>query len=106
MAFYFCLEGGVMVRGHEEDDDVTRQEEELSDKAAQRLWKALQEAPLPWVSIWKPWRRCKAVKEPNASGHWGRCELDRSHNFILGKNHDHALERGFDIPRWSTKWTN
>lgn len=82
------------------------EEADFTPEAAKRLWKAIQESPLPWVEWWKPWRRCKAVKEPNASGHWGRCELDRSHNYILGKNHDHALERGFDTPRWSTKWTN
>jgi hypothetical protein len=109
MAFYFCLEGGEMVRGHSEDDDVIRQEE-LSDEAAQRLWKVLRDynaTALPWVEWWKPWRRCRAVKEPNPSGHWGRCELDRDHNYSSKEyQQDHALERGFDTLRWSTKWTN
>ena len=46
-----------------------------------------------------PWQACKARKEPNSSGYWGRCELRKGHDG------DHALERGFDIPRWSTEWT-
>lgn len=46
-----------------------------------------------------PWTRCKAVKEPNKSGYWGRCDLRRNH---AG---DHALERGMEIHRWSTAWS-
>lgn len=52
---------------------------------------------LTWSKWW--WQQCKAVKEPNPSGHWGRCELKKNHKG------DHALERGMDIPRWSTEWT-
>ncbi len=46
---------------------------------------------LPWAR-W-PWNRCRAVKEPNPSGHWGRCELQKRHVC------DHALDRGMDVPR-------
>lgn len=55
----------------------------------------------PELLVWAkwPWQRCKAVKEPSDS-HYGRCELKKKH---AG---DHALERGMDIPRWSTKWTS
>ena len=52
---------------------------------------------LPWWAGW--WqRRCLArtVEGP----YRGRCELRRGHDG------DHALERGFDIPRWSTRWTS
>lgn len=58
----------------------------------------IDQSGLDWAD-W-PWQRCKAVKEPNPSGHWGRCELKRHEETI-----DHALERGLDIPRWSTRWT-
>lgn len=51
---------------------------------------------LPWAIF--PWQQCKAVKEPG-DGHHGRCELRHGHEG------DHALERGMDIPRWSTRWT-
>lgn len=54
---------------------------------------------LPWAAY--PWDRCKAVKEPNSSGHWGRCDLKRHPDEL-----DHALERGMDILRWSTNWTS
>lgn len=64
-------------------------------RIASRLRK--EERELPWAK--HNWNRCKAVKEPNPSGHWGRCELTKQHLT------DHALERGFDILRWSTKWT-
>lgn len=43
--------------------------------------------------------RCKAVKEPNASGYWGRCELRKEHPG------DHLLERGMEFLSWSTAWT-
>jgi hypothetical protein len=48
-----------------------------------------------------PWQRCRAVREPEVhTPNWhGRCELKKNHRG------DHALERGFDIPRWSTEWT-
>ncbi len=45
------------------------------------------------------WNRCSARKEPNVSGHWGRCERKRLHKG------DHALERGMIICFWSTEWT-
>lgn len=54
------------------------------------------EAELPWAGVRN---RCRAVKEPNGDGFWGRCELKKNHEV------DHALERGMDIPRWSTRWT-
>jgi len=50
---------------------------------------------LPWAALWH--RRCKAVKELGGT-YWGRCELRRHHAGL------HALERGMDIPRWSTEW--
>jgi len=79
----------------------------LTNEQAQRLWEALKETQLKWAVWWKPWRRCKAVKEPNASGYYGRCELDRDHNYAIEPEHrHHALERGFDTPRWSTQWTD
>lgn len=54
---------------------------------------------LPW-SRW-PWNRCKAYKEADfKDGYWGRCELKRHSHEI-----DHALDRGMDTPRWSTRWT-
>jgi hypothetical protein len=55
----------------------------------------------PWTLPWAhwPWQSCPARVEPNPSGLYGRCELRRGHEG------DHALERGFDIPRWSTRWT-
>lgn len=52
---------------------------------------------LPWAPLFG--RRCRARKEPNESGFWGRCEL------AAGHAGDHALERGMDTPRWSTEWT-
>lgn len=53
---------------------------------------------LPWARPWQ--RRCAAVREQRAgSMFWGRCELVRDHDG------DHALDRGYDIPRWSTDWT-
>jgi hypothetical protein len=52
---------------------------------------------LPWAK-WS-WQCCPARVEPNPSGPYGRCELRRGHEG------DHALERGFDTPRWSTRWT-
>ena len=54
---------------------------------------------LPWV-LW-PWhRRCTAVLERRTvGGHYGRCDLRAGHHG------DHALERGFDTPRWSTALT-
>lgn len=56
------------------------------------------EQKLPW-NVW-PWKRCKAFREPRPGHFWGQCELDKNHFGI-----DHALERGMDIPRWSTEWT-
>jgi hypothetical protein len=53
-------------------------------------------APLTWAR-W-PWQACKArTDQPPYAG--ARCEL-RPHGIEI----DHALERGFDIPRWSTRW--
>lgn len=53
---------------------------------------------IPWAQWF--WQKCRAVKEPNPSGYWGRCELVKDH---VG---DHALERGMEILRWSTHWTS
>jgi len=57
---------------------------------------------LPWSTSITGWDRCEAVKERNRTGYWGRCELKKTHN---EEDIDHALERGMDTPRWSTKWT-
>ena len=48
---------------------------------------------------WAKWyqKRCRAVTDEPP--YYGRCELIRNHPEEL-----HALDRGFDIPRWSTKW--
>lgn len=67
---------------------------------------------LPWAGPW-PWSpRCRAVHEPRINtqhpdaafpispGFYGRCELAPH-----GPEIDHALERGFHCPRWSTRWT-
>lgn len=51
-----------------------------------------------WAGVWN-WRKCRARKEPNSSGYWGRCELKKNHDG------DHALERGMIVLRWTTKWT-
>ncbi len=63
-----------------------------------------------WAGPW-PWSpRCRAVKEPprrqviggamRVGGHHGRCELQPH-----GPEIDHALERGLEYPRWSTRIT-
>lgn len=57
---------------------------------------------LPWVAWWQVLlgRQCTARREPRPDDEfWGRCEL------VAGHRRDHALERGFDTPRWSTHWT-
>lgn len=59
----------------------------------------MAEQELPWAR-W-PWRQCQAVREPRPGQPYGRCELVRGHDVEI----DHALERGLDIPRWSTEWT-
>jgi len=54
---------------------------------------------LPWAR-W-PWQACIARREQRGtSSLFGRCELRRNHEG------DHALERGMDIPRWSTDWSD
>lgn len=62
---------------------------------------------LPWAQY--IWQQCKAYREPRegGKGYHGRCELLRNHvdeGMPLNVK-DHALERGMDIPRWSTEWT-
>ena len=57
---------------------------------------------LPW-SVW-PWDRCRAVKEPNASGYHGRCELKKNHHMMGYPSH--ALERGMDVPMWASDWSD
>jgi len=57
----------------------------------------MRPSELPWAH-W-PWQQCRARVEPR-KGHHGRCEL-----LPHGPETDHALERGMDIPRWSTRWT-
>ena len=47
-----------------------------------------------------PWQQCRARREPRSGEFFGRCELRKGH---AG---DHALERGFDSPRWSTNWSD
>jgi hypothetical protein len=56
----------------------------------------------PKLTDWArwPWQACKAIKEQRSGQSYGRCELKKNHKG------DHALERGMDIPRWSTDWTN
>jgi hypothetical protein len=49
---------------------------------------------LPWARAFG--RRCRARTDDGA-----RCDL-RPHGYEI----DHALERGMDIPRWSTRWTD
>lgn len=57
----------------------------------------MTEPALPWAT-W-PWRRCRAVREPGQPDGWhGRCELRRSHDGL------HALDRGMELVRWSTRW--
>jgi hypothetical protein len=59
---------------------------------------AANDEHLPWARPWQ--RRCAAVREQRpGSLYWGQCELRRGH---AG---DHALDRGYDVPRWSTDWT-
>ena len=53
----------------------------------------------PWAGLFS--RRCRARKEPNPTGFWGRCELVQDHIGI-----DHHLERGMHLPTWSTEWTS
>lgn len=53
---------------------------------------------LPWTTGFQ--RRCKAVHPDPVMG--GRCDLRRGH----GEDIDHALDRGMDNPRWSTRWTD
>lgn len=59
--------------------------------------KKTADSDLPWST--NPWDRCRARRE-GRGGHWGRCELKRH-----GGDVDHALERGMNIPHWSTNWT-
>lgn len=61
---------------------------------------------LPWYKPWSWWsrssfsrRRC-AARTGRHQLYSGRCELTEHEDTI-----DHALERGFDTPRWSTRWT-
>jgi hypothetical protein len=54
---------------------------------------------LPWAR-WS-WQACTARRERRPDvPYFGRCELRRNHDG------DHALERGMDIPRWSTDWSD
>jgi hypothetical protein len=55
---------------------------------------------LPWHRPFRD-RRCTAAHPRTADdAFYGRCEL-RAH----GEHIDHALERGMEHPRWSTRWT-
>ena len=60
-----------------------------------------REARLPWAPTFG--RRCRArlSRDEAIHGYHGRCELVRGHE-LLGVE-DHALERAFDTPRWSTR---
>lgn len=53
---------------------------------------------LEWATMFD---HCSARVEPNATGYWGRCDLIKH-----DQNVDHALERGMEILRWSTRWTS
>ena len=63
---------------------------------------------IPETLPWRHWpeKRCNAVREKRLPFEgtrfefYGRCELVRYH---YG---DHALQRGSDTPRWTTKWTD
>lgn len=56
------------------------------------------EEMLPWAQ-WPFDPRCRARRERRRGQYYGRCELRAGHEG------DHALERGMDVPRWSTDWT-
>lgn len=76
---------------------MNRHDERILKDFRKELVRQVYAADLPWQR-W-PWeRRCKAVKEPGC-WYWGRCELRRNHEG------DHALERGMEVARWSTRWT-
>ena len=83
-------------------DEVEIWVEDLHEKGSLKASEGSVErrGDLPWSQY--IWQQCKAVREPRGTGssHYGRCELHRDHEGI-----DHALERGMDIPRWSTNWT-
>lgn len=66
---------------------------------------------LVWAPWYRPWLRCRAVREPRAllfpgtsfalrSDHHGRCELVRHSDHV-----DHAIVRAGQLFRWSTAWT-
>ncbi len=58
----------------------------------------MDEHDLPWAKWWQ--RHCAAVREQREGAvYWGQCELVRGHGG------DHALDRGYDVVRWSTDWT-
>jgi hypothetical protein len=62
------------------------------------IHKTIPDYDLPWSS-W-PWNRCKAYRERRwYFAYYGRCDLIRYHDC------DHALDRGMEILRWSTRWT-
>lgn len=76
---------------------MSRRDEKVLKDFRKELGRQVGGPGLLWHN-W-PWeRRCKAVKEPGC-WYWGRCELRCNH---VG---DHALERGMEVPRWSTRWT-
>lgn len=59
---------------------------------------SVEEHDLPWVGLWQ--RRCAAVREQRPGAlYWGQCEFRRNHGG------DHALDRGVDVVRWSSDWT-
>lgn len=63
---------------------------------------AMNDNNLPWCT--NPFNRCRAVLPPNVDGHrvyFGQCDLKPHVDSV-----DHALERGFDTVRWSTKETD
>jgi hypothetical protein len=74
---------------------------EREEARARHILAREEVARLPWARAWQ--RRCLAVREPTLlDPHHGRCELRRDHGLLV----DHALARGLDTLRWSTRWTS
>lgn len=82
-----------------------RDAESLVLRLNANLWEAIRyvykldtRGDVPWSSFFN---HCRAVLPPNEqSTYFGRCDLKKH-----GINIDHALERGMDTLRWSTKLT-
>jgi hypothetical protein len=95
----FCAKMGVWVVCCDACDDSDRRTH-LNTIPSQVPQELFDNVLLEWAS-W-PTPRCKAVRERRGGrpDYFGRCNLTRYHTG------DHALERGMEIVRWSTDWTN